>query len=191
MSKVQSLFGKYLHLFNKGNNKHALFRNEEDYYQFLDLYKKYLKPVALLYAYCLLPTHFHFLIKVKNIDDIGGICQSNDMFWYQYNSFLGIYTKLNNKTNNRSGYLFNGGYSRVVDAEEKSFCQLIVYIHQNPELYGIIADHRLWPFSSYFAYRRKDRRSIIAKDLFFNDDYYRQIMEPRNCSYSSIPDGLI
>ena len=39
MSKVQSLFGKFFIYFNKGNNKHALFRNEEDYYQFLDLYK--------------------------------------------------------------------------------------------------------------------------------------------------------
>lgn len=190
MQEQQSLFGKYLHLYNKGNHKDALFKNEDNYYQFLDLYKKYLKPVALLYAYCLLPTHFHFLIKVKDIKDIGDICQSDEMFWYQYNSFLGIYTKINNKVNNRSGCLFNGGYSHQVKSDEKSFCKLIVYIHQNPELYGIVSDYRLWPFSSYFAYERKDRRAIIAKDLFFNDVYYREIMEPENCSYNSNPDGL-
>jgi putative transposase len=187
MSPEPSIFGKYIHLFNRGNHKDALFKEEESYHLFLEMYKKYMKPIALLYAYCLLPNHFHLLVKVRDIHQIGDICQSDEMFWYQYRSFLGIYTRRINKVYKRSGCLVNGGYSNVMDPKENSFYQLFIFIHQNPQVYGIVSDYRLWPFSSYFAYKRKDRRAMIAKDLFFDDESYRQIMESGDLSNFTNP----
>ena len=140
-----------------------------------------MKPIALLYAYCLLPTHFHLLVKVKEAEEIRDICQCAEMFWYQYRSFLGIYTMKINNTYNRSGCLVNGGYSNIMDPEKNSFYQLFNFIHQNPQVYGIVSDYRLWPFSSYFAYRRKDRRAFIAKDLFSDEESYRKIMDSEEC----------
>jgi len=187
MSLKRSIFGHYIHLFNRGNHRDALFKKEESYHLFLEMYKKYMKPIALLYAYCLLPTHFHLLVKVRGSHEIGDICQYDEMFWYQYRSFLGIYTKKINNTYERSGCLVNGGYSNVMDPEKNSFYQLFNFIHKNPQIYGIVSDYRLWPFSSYYAYKHKDRRAIIAKDLFFNDDSYRQIMESEELSDFSNP----
>ncbi len=187
MSPSGTIYDQYIHLYKRGNHKDALFKEEECYYLFLEMYKKYMKPIALLYAYCLLPTHFHLLVRVKSADEIGDICQCDERFWYQYRSFLGIYTKRINDTYKRSGCLVNGGYSNIVDPKENSFYQLFIYIHQNPELYGIVSDYRLWPFSSYFAYRKKDRRSIIAKDLFFDDKSYKKIMESGEVCINSYP----
>lgn len=181
MSQSSAIYGKYIHLFKRGNHKDALFKDEDNYHLFLDMYKKYMQPIAFLYAYCLLPTHFHLLVKVKDFDEIGEICQSAEMFWYQYRSFLGIYTKKINHTYNRSGSLVNGGYFNMMDPEKKSFYQLFTYIHKNPQVYGIVSDYRFWPFSSYFAYRRKDRQAIIAKDFYADDENYRKIMDSEEC----------
>lgn len=177
MSTESSIFDQYIHLFKRGNHKDALFNEEDSYYLFLEMYKKYMKPIASLYAYCLLPTHFHLLIRVKGFDEIGDICQNEERFWFQYRSFLGTYTKKINNTYQRTGSLVSGGYSNVMDPGTNSFYQLFSFIHQNPQVYGIVSDYRLWPFSSYFAYRRKDRRSIIAKEFLFDDDCYRRIMD--------------
>lgn len=183
----QSFYGQFIHLFNRGNNKDALFREECNYYQFLELYKKYMKPVVSIYAYCLLPTHLHLLIKVKEVDEIGRLLPDEQMFWHQYRVFLGMYTRHINETYHRSGKLFNGSISRKLEQEENSFFPLIAFIHQNPQVYGIVSDYRMWPFSSYFAYRRKDRRSILAKEFFFDDDSYRSIMDDEENVYYSNP----
>lgn len=56
---------KFYHLFNRTNNKELLFKEEENYFFFLDRVKIYIIPIADIYAYCLLPNHFHFVLKVK------------------------------------------------------------------------------------------------------------------------------
>lgn len=58
-------FGVYYHIFNRGNNRENLFFEERNYRHFLRLYAKYILPVVDTYAYCLLPNHFHLLIRVK------------------------------------------------------------------------------------------------------------------------------
>ena len=47
--------GKYYHLYTRGNNKEALFRHQDNYFYFLQLYRKYMAPYAdtFAYAYCL------------------------------------------------------------------------------------------------------------------------------------------
>lgn len=58
--------GNYYHIYNKGNNNERLFAREENYDYFLNKFKKHLHGFIDIYSYCLLPNHFHFLIKVVN-----------------------------------------------------------------------------------------------------------------------------
>lgn len=53
------------HLFNRGNNKQNIFYQEKNYFYFLKKYGDYMNPYLDTYAYCLLPNHFHVLMKVK------------------------------------------------------------------------------------------------------------------------------
>jgi REP element-mobilizing transposase RayT len=57
---------RYYHIFNRGNNRDALFYELENYQYFIDKFRHYLDDFVEVYAYCLMKTHFHFLIKNKN-----------------------------------------------------------------------------------------------------------------------------
>ncbi|MBI1224103.1 MAG: hypothetical protein GC192_02590 [Bacteroidetes bacterium] len=62
--------GGYYHVFNRGNNKENLFYLSKNYGYFLEKYKHYLSPWLDTYAYCLLPNHFHLLVRVKEAGEI-------------------------------------------------------------------------------------------------------------------------
>jgi hypothetical protein len=57
--------GKYYHVFNRGNNGDTIFYKPENYKFFLRRMEEYLMPFIEVYAYCLMPNHFHLLIRVK------------------------------------------------------------------------------------------------------------------------------
>ena len=52
--------GSIYHFYNRGNNKENIFIEERNYNYFLQLVKKYLLPIADIYAYCLLKKSFSF-----------------------------------------------------------------------------------------------------------------------------------
>ncbi|MDP4271027.1 MAG: hypothetical protein Q8909_13010 [Bacteroidota bacterium] len=58
--------GAVFHVFNRGNNQEDIFIEERNYDFFLALMKKYLLPVADIYAYCLLRNHFHIALRIKD-----------------------------------------------------------------------------------------------------------------------------
>ena len=49
MYKANLQFNQYYHMYNRGNNKEALFKEDRNYHFFLDLYKKYIYPIADLF----------------------------------------------------------------------------------------------------------------------------------------------
>lgn len=57
---------KFYHIYNHANGTENLFRSDENYRYFLQRYYHFIPNVADTYAYCLMPNHVHFLIKVKN-----------------------------------------------------------------------------------------------------------------------------
>ncbi len=67
---------KYYHIYNHANGKDNLFGSDANYYLFLEKYAFYIAPVAHTFAYCLLPNHFHFFIKVKSMADIKSCADS-------------------------------------------------------------------------------------------------------------------
>ena len=60
----------YYHVYNRGNNRETIFKSPENYLYFLKLLKKYISPVAELFSYCLLPNHFHLVLKLKDDDQL-------------------------------------------------------------------------------------------------------------------------
>ncbi len=51
--------GKYYHIYNRGNNRENIFKEDRNYAYFLKLYVFHVGPIADTYAYCLLRNHFH------------------------------------------------------------------------------------------------------------------------------------
>ncbi len=153
--------GVFYHIYNRGNNGEDLFRVERNYPYFLKLYEKYVTPIADTYAYCLLKNHFHFLVRIKNEEEIATVHpkavpdekqpSSEDIFFpsKSFSNMFNAYAKAINKMYNRTGSLFEERFSRNPVMKTSYLLELIFYIHFNPQKHGFISDFRDWQWSSY------------------------------------------
>jgi REP element-mobilizing transposase RayT len=57
--------GECYHIYNRGINRMNIFMEERNFAYFMRLYAKHIDPVAVTFAYCLLPNHFHFLVRMR------------------------------------------------------------------------------------------------------------------------------
>ena len=152
-------FGNTYHIFNRGNNSQNIFFEEENYIYFLKLFAKYIIPIADIYCYCLMKNHFHFLLRIKEPDEI---VESQLTFSTvekpklvnpsrQFSHFFNAYTLAINKKYSRSGSLFEKPFERKMIADENYLKQLILYIHNNPKHHGIVENIEDYKWSSYLT----------------------------------------
>jgi len=142
--------GKYYHVYNRGNNRENVFIKERNYHYFLELYVKYVVPIANTFAYCLLRNHFHFLLQIKDLSGLRRPDRSKKPSQY-FSNLFNAYTKAINKTYNRTGSLFQRPFGRIEVTSDDYFAGLVIYIHQNSQKHGFVDDFRTWPYSSYRA----------------------------------------
>ena len=151
------------HVYNHGNAEDNIFREEENYYYFLKRYAHYIHPVARTYAFCLMPNHFHLMVRIRGEEALRAFYNNKDpqslgdfadldfadLVSNQFKNFLISYSKSSNKRYNRRGSLFLDNINRKPVKNDAYYTRLICYIHQNPVNHGF-ADHpSQWPFSSY------------------------------------------
>lgn len=60
----------YYHLYSRGNNKQLIFYKAKNYPYFLFKLTTYLTDYVDVFAYCLLPNHFHLLVRIKPMEEI-------------------------------------------------------------------------------------------------------------------------
>ena len=93
-------------------------------------------------AYCIMPTHFHLLIK--QLKDTGiAIFVSN---------LLNSYTRYFNTKYERKGTLWEGRSKRVLLEGNEQLLHLTRYIHLNPVTAHLVDKPEKWPWSSYSEY---------------------------------------
>ena len=158
MSTPTSLdYGGYYHIFNRGVNRQNLFVEERNYSYFLKLYAYHIETVADTYAYCLLPNHFHLLVRIKTPEEAREQTRPAPRSYrvsppsQAFSNLFNAYTKAVNTAYQRTGSLFERPFHRIQVTSDRYFTQLVVYIHQNPQRHGLVNDFRLWPYSSYPA----------------------------------------
>lgn len=147
--------GKIYHIYNRGINHEKLFYQKEDYHLFLDRFRRYLQPKVILYAYCLIPNHYHFLLKIDEAVDHREFC-------YSMASMLTSYTNKINLKYGRKGSLYQGRYRRREVQGINYFRRLIIYIHLNPLKHDVCSWAELYMFSSYKDYVSKNSNLISS-----------------------------
>lgn len=169
---------KFYHIWNRGNNRENLFYTAANYEYFLRLYDQFLDPVAETYAFCLLPNHFHLLIRTKPVlvspvgeTNTAGETNKSNPVSLAFQRFFTAYSQAINIQERRTGSLFQKPFKRLEVTSARQLANLVHYIHTNPQKHGIIDDFRHYPWSSYERVMR-DRPSKLKKEevlQWFND----------------------
>jgi len=155
----------YYHIYNHAVGNENLFRKKDNYAYFLQKYTQYIHPVAQTFAYCLMPNHFHFLIKIRSLEEITEHYKAlkgkkehepvdmnvADFNIQQFSIFFNAYAKAYNTVFDRKGSLFVDKIKRKLVYDEQYLITLIVYIHTNPVYHGFCNEINYWNFSSYHS----------------------------------------
>jgi REP element-mobilizing transposase RayT len=144
--------GSYYHIYNRGNNRQTVFFETDNYPYFLRGVKKYLLPVVDMIVYCLMPTHYHLLARVKGAENQTSEVSKTSEVSFAMQKLLISYTKAINKRFDRVGSLFQGAFQAKPITNSKHLLHLCRYIHANPVKDGLVADPADWPYSNYLEW---------------------------------------
>ena len=191
--------GEYYHIYNRGTEKRDIFLDKADYLRFIVLLyisnntdivhisnlinqgESLMKILNIdkqdtlvdIGAYCLMPNHFHILVKEK-IEN--GISKFMGKLTTGYSMYF-------NKRYDRTGSLFQGVFKSVHADSDEYLKYLFAYIHLNPiklinpewKENGIKDKNRAnaflgkYSYSTYFDYSNNGNRTearIINKNAF-------------------------
>jgi len=171
------------HIYNHSNGNDLLFKEEKNYFYFLERYKKFISPVANTYAYCLMPNHFHIIVKIRKEKEIVlelrsdkakekynklEIVSDKENFISlfvskQFSNLFSSYSQAFNKMYNRKGSLFIKNFKRKLIDNDMYFLKLINYVHLNPVVHGFVQNVEEWRFSSYNAIL-SDGQTLVKRE---------------------------
>jgi len=166
----------HYHIYNRGNNREIIFFEPDNYLYFLKKINEYLVPVSDILVYCLMPTHYHIVVRVKKPSEVFKTSEvSNAMMKLSVS-----YTKAINKRFQRVGVLFQGQFQAKPILTSEYLLNLCRYIHGNPVKDGIVADISQWPYSNYLEWIGERDGKLVDKafvqDNFDTPEEYRKFV---------------
>ena len=164
--------GCYYHFYNRGARQVTIFPADESYVYALRKLKEYSRELAVQpIAYCLLPNHYHILVRQDGDQPAGLLPQR------LFNS----YSKAYNKRFKHSGTLFERRYNARMVTKTADLCHLCLYIHANPLKHSVATQVGLWPFSNYPEWVGERHGTLYDKGFvnahFSGAASYRQTMD--------------
>lgn len=151
------LGGRYYHLFNRGSNRQLLFYNRGNYIYFLKLLDRYLTGYTEILSYCLLPNHFHLVVRIKNqlkFDNESTVTNDEkvgELVVRQIKRLFITYAMAINRQEKRVGNLFDPKYKRLEITTDEYLKYVIFYCHYNSEKHSIEDNFKDYYFSSFSA----------------------------------------
>jgi putative transposase len=133
--------GAVYHATSRGNEKKAVFLDDEDRISFLEILEEVTERFRwLCHAYCLMDNHYHLLIETPEGNLSKGMKHLN-----------GMYTQAFNRKNHRVGHLFQGRYKAVLIEKESHLLEVARYVVLNPVRAKMVENPSRWKWSSYKA----------------------------------------
>ena len=172
---------RFFHVYTRANTqKELLFREPDNYLFFLKRYRKYISPVFDTLSFCLMPNHYHFLVRVKDMKAVFSYqskkhykykndeLRINDFLQQQFANFHISYAKAYNNKYNRRGSLFQTKPKAKEISGMNSCLRVCRYIHRNPIKHGIVKNLESWQYSSYLEYLDKVEWRILSKEMILS-----------------------
>lgn len=133
--------GALWHITARGNERKAIYRDDEDRVEWLDLLGRVVVDWGWkLHAYVLMPNHFHLLVETPDRTLSDGMRQLN-----------GVYTQAFNRKHKRVGHLFQGRFKGILAAKDTHLIELLRYIVLNPVRARLCGHAGQWRWSNFRA----------------------------------------
>lgn len=201
--------GSYYHIFNRGVDRRIIYNTKADYKRALLTLEYYLPannsiklghylamtkgrqlamskrqqsmPLVSILSYCLMPNHFHLLLR-QEVDN--GIASYMSLVQNSYTQYF------NNK-HQRSGRLFQSSFKSVMVESREQLLHLSRYIHLNPYVARIVNDTPSllkYPYSS-MRHFTQDAQSFVETDVMLSQfrnksDYTQFVIDYASCTRS-------
>lgn len=171
--------GGVYHVYNRGVEKRTIFTSESDYKVFmyyLFIYVSSIRKVLLNYpnlplrlqaknlsnevnliSYCLMPNHFHLLIKQHSENGTTKLLKQ----------ITNAYTEYFNKKYKRDGSLMQGKFKAVDITSDELLIHVSRYIHLNPVAANICNSIDEWQWSSAKEFQTP-HNGLCSKELVLN-----------------------
>jgi len=126
-----------------------------------------------LSAFCIMPNHFHLIVKEREENAISAYMQR----------VLNAYAKYFNTKYDKSGHVFQGPYRAVLVEDDNQLLYLSAYIHRNPrEIPGWLNREQQYEWSSYLDFVEENRWGDlllpdIVLDQFENKNKYKKFIQ--------------
>jgi putative transposase len=169
--------GSYYHIYNRGNNKEVIFKTPDNYVHFLNLWKKYVQPVAETFCYNLLPNHFHFFVRIREQSQASHAASQTSQVYktcevlpkpieQHFSNLFNSYAKAINKRFNRTGSLFQERFRRKEINDTSYFTTIIGYIITNSAKHGFCSKANNYPYSAYPALLSFAPTLLLRNEVF-------------------------
>lgn len=154
--------GSVQHIIQRGLNREAIFKANEDYLSFKILIKRYLGRFKVkIYNYCIMPNHSHMILLVEDAGHLSKFMQAISLSY-------GAYYR---KRYKYAGYLWQGRFKNIHIDKDTYLLECARYIERNP----IRAKHRMvenlsdYRWSSYNFYANSEPDDIITVNPLYNN----------------------
>ncbi len=191
--------GAIFHIYNHANGFENLFIEHKNYYFFLEKVEKYILPIANIYAYCLMPNHFHLMVKInaeetlieqwtKDADPhILTSKQVENKISKCFSNLFSSYAQSFNKLYKRRGSLFIPSMKTACVDSHEYFINLVKYIHTNPVYHGFTQHLTDWEHHSFMYYQYKIPSNFSSKEVIDAFGGWHAFMQFHD---QPIPDGF-
>ena len=175
------------HIFNHANGFENIFIEDENYRFFLEKYQQYILPIAETYAYCLLPNHFHLVVRIRRrevleevfrnfkstnfskVPNLEKVEVTDNMIEYyiskQFANLFSCYTQSFNKVNKRRGSLFLKNFRREPIENKAYFLNAVIYTHRNPVHHAFCDRYTDWSYTSFCEIKERNSQMIEVEKL--------------------------
>ena len=127
--------GALHHVMGRGIDRRPIFAEEKDREDFLARLEKLVEKESLgVYAWALMPNHFHLLVRTTKT-------RLSQVMRKLLSGYAGNF----NRTHGRAGHVFQNRFKSILCEEENYFLELVRYIHLNPVRAGLVKSiEALW-----------------------------------------------
>jgi len=127
------------HVVNRGNAQATVFHESTDYKSFISLIGRACERIPMrILSYCLMPNHFHLVIRPYDDDDMSR--------WMQW--LLTSHVRRYHHLRGTSGRIWQGRYKAFPIQEDSHLLTVLRYVERNPVRANLVRSAIDWKWSS-------------------------------------------